>query len=394
MKRLLLLSVVFSVLIACNTKKQVEQAVNTGNYDQAITTALNKLKTNKDKKRKYDYVIMLQDAYYKVVERDLNTIKHFKKDQNPELLRNIFELYSDLNARQEAIKPILPLYVNGKNITFNFNDYSNEILASKNKLADYLYEKGLELLESDDKRLIREAHSELLYLDRISPNYENTRELLTEAHERGKNYILVSINNTTQQVIPVRLEEELLNFDTYGLNKFWSEYHANAEPKRKYNFAMQLNLKQINISPERIREREFLRELEIADGWEYEKDRKGNVVKDSLGNDIKYEKFIKVRGRLYETIQTKTAQVIGDVVYLDNENRQTLDTFTIDSGFTFEHIFARYRGDKRALLPEDRQLLNNRRLPFPSNEQMIFDTGEDLKLQLKDIISSYSVARY
>ena len=160
---------------------------------------------------------------------------------------------------------------------------------------------------------------------------------------------------------------------------------------RNYDFAMQLNLKQIHISPERINQREFLREREVSDGWEYEKDKNGNVAKDSLGNDIKFEKFINTRARLYETIQTKTAQVIADVVYVDNRSQQVLDTFTIDSGFTFEHIFARYRGDKRALTAEDLQLLNNRRIPFPSNEQMVFDTGEDLKLQLKNIIGSYVV---
>lgn len=394
MKKALLLTVVLALLVSCNARKQVETAVNTGNYDQAITTALNKLRKNKDKKRKYDYVIMLQDAYDKVVERDLNTIAHLKKDNNPETLKQVYEMYVDLNARQEAIKPILPLYVNGKNIKFDFNNYSDHIISAKTQLANYLYEKGIDLLESDDKQIIREAHSELSYLERISPNYENTRELLAEAHERGKDYVLVAINNQTQQVIPARLEDELLNFDTYGLNKFWSEYHANKQPNRNYDFAMQLNLKQINISPERINQRDLLREREISDGWEYEKDKNGNVAKDSLGNDIKFEKFITVRARLYETIQTKSAQVIADVVYLDNESQQTLDTFTIDSGFIFEHIFARFRGDKRALLPEDRQLLNNRELPFPSNEQMVFDTGEDLKLQLKDIINSYSVVGY
>ncbi|GAB1856591.1 hypothetical protein MHTCC0001_14260 [Flavobacteriaceae bacterium MHTCC 0001] len=361
--------------------------MNSGNYDQAISTALNKLRKNKSKKRNQDYVLMLHDAYGKVMERDLSTITHLKKDNNPETYKQVYEMYLDLDGRQEAIKPLLPLQVNGKNIAFDFNNYSSNIISAKTKLADYLYEKGIQVLEGDDKYAIREAHAELSYLDNISPNYENTRDLLVEAHERGKDYILVSINNQTHQVIPARLEEELLNFDTYGINKFWSEYHASPQPKRNYDYAMQLNLKQINVSPERINQREVLREREIKDGWEYEKDKNGNVVKDSLGNDIKYERFINVRARLYETIQHKSAQVIADVVYLDNNNKQLLDTFTIDSGFTFEHIFARFRGDKRALLAEDTQLLNNRRLPFPTNEQMVFDTGEDLKLQLKDIIA-------
>lgn len=227
MKKLLLLSVVFLFFLSCNTRKQVEQAVNTGNYDQAITTALDKLKTNKNKKRKYDYVLMLQDAYYKAANRDLSDIEHLKKDNNPEALRSIYEMYLDLNARQEAIKPILPLIVNGKSIPFKFTNYTNDIVTAKENVSDYMYEKGIDLLESDDKRTIREAYNILDYLQRINPNYENTRELLEEAHQRGTDYILVAINNQTQQIIPTRLEDDLLDFDTYGLNKFWSVYHAN-----------------------------------------------------------------------------------------------------------------------------------------------------------------------
>jgi len=70
--------------------------VSSGNYDQAITTALDKLKTNKNRKRKNDYVVMLEDAYYKAMDRDLNTIDHLKKDSNPEQYRNIYELYLKL----------------------------------------------------------------------------------------------------------------------------------------------------------------------------------------------------------------------------------------------------------------------------------------------------------
>ncbi|TXE15239.1 hypothetical protein FUA26_00605 [Seonamhaeicola algicola] len=372
--------------MACSAKKQVEQAVNTGNYNQAITTALQKLKTNKNKKRKAEYVIMLQDAYYKSVERDLNTIKHFKKDNNPELLKNIFEIYNDLDARQEAIKPVLPLYVNGKNIVFKFNDYSDAIAESKAKLSDYLYEKGIDLLESDDKYTIREAYNTLEYLDNINPNYETTRNLLNEAHARGTHYVLVSINNQTQQVIPRRLEDDLLNFNTYGLNQFWTVYHATPNKNIGYDFAMQLQLKRINISPERIKEREFIRERDVADGWKYKKDRNGNVMKDSLGNDIKIDKIIRVKARVNEIIQSKESQIIADVVYTNLKTKQIIDTFSFDSGFIFENIFARYRGDKRALEQEDRRLIDNRRVPFPTNEQMVYDTGEDLKAKLKNII--------
>ena len=67
------------------------------------------------------------------------------------------------------------------------------------------------------------------------------------------------------------------------------------------------------------------------------------------------------------------------MVYIDLKTNQLVDRFPISSGYTFQNRFAAYKGDKRALIKEDLNLLNNRRIPFPSNEQMVYDTGEDLK---------------
>ncbi|TDY12588.1 hypothetical protein [Meridianimaribacter flavus] len=390
MKRLLLLSVLLSVLVSCSGRKQVEKAINTGNYNQAIYDALKKLETNKNSKRKQDYALMLQDAYYKANERDLNNIKHLKKDNNPELYTNIYELYLALNARQEAVKPVLPLVVDGKTINFKFNDYTNDIIEAREFASDYLYEKGLALLETEDKYNIREAYSIYQYIEKINPNYEDTRALMQEAHERGIHYVIVTIQNQTNQVIPKRLENELLNFDTYGLDQFWTAYHANPSHEIDYDFAMQLQLKRINITPEKITERQLLREKQIVDGWKYQLDSNGNVMKDSLGNDIKVDKIVTVKARLFEVLQRKSSQVVANVVYTDLKNNTTLDAFPIDSGFVFENLFATFRGDKRALTREDLDLVNNRRVPFPSNEQMVYDTGEDLKLQLKNIISDFN----
>ncbi|WP_238568455.1 hypothetical protein [Algibacter lectus] len=72
------------------------------------------------------------------------------------------------------------------------------------------------------------------------------------------------------------------------------------------------------------------------------------------------------------------------------KTNQVLQSFPVDSGFNFQNIYATYRGDKRALTTEDLQLIRSRKVPFPINEQMIFDTGEDLKLQLKNIITTYN----
>ena len=393
MKKFLLFTVLLSVLVSCSGRKQIEKALHSGNYNQAIQDALKKLENNKDKKRKQDYVMLLEDAYAKANERDLLNIKHLKKDGNPEHYKTIYDLYLNLNARQEAVKAVLPLQINGRDIKIKLNDYTDAIVESREKVSDYMYDKGLDLLESDDKYTIRQAYDVFKYIERINPNYEDTRSLLQEAHERGTEFVIVTIENQTNQIIPRRLEDDLLNFDTYGLNQFWIVYHANSNPQIDYDYAMQLQLKRINISPEELHEKQLLREKQIVDGWKYQLDDAGNVMKDSLGNDIKIDNIVNVRARYFEFNQFKSTQVIANVVYIDLKTNQVLDAFPIDSEFVFENRFATVRGDERALTNEDLNIVRNRRVPFPSNEQMVYDTGEDLKITLKNIITSYRMRR-
>ena len=391
MKKSLLLTILLSVLLSCGGSKQIERQLHSGNYDIAITNALKKLENNKDKKRKEQYVMMLEDAYYKAVERDLKDINNLNKDGNKEQYKAIYEIYTDLDARQEAIKPILPLKIGNKNLKLDFNDYSNEIIDYRYKVSDYMIDKGITLLDSEDKYNARQAYDIFKYIDNINPNFEETRELMIEAHEKGIDYVLVNIKNGTQQIIPARLEQDLLDFDTYGLNQFWTAYHAIANETVTYDYGMQLQLKEILISPDELKEKQLIRTKEVVDGWEYKLDGNGNVKKDSLGNDIKIDKIIEARARLSEFNQFKSTRVFADIVYSDLKSNAVLDIFPIETEFVFENRYARYKGDKRALNKKDKDLLREQSLYFPTDEQMVYDSGENLKQQLKRIINSYKI---
>ena len=216
MKKLLLSTVALLLaLTSCSGRKQIEKAISHGNYDLAIANALRKLENNKDKKRKQDFIVMLEDAYYKVLEQDLNTIAHLKKDSNPEQYRAIYEMYVDLDERQNAIKRVLPLKINGKNLELKFNDYSSQIVDYRYKTSDYLIDEGIALLDSENKYDARKAYEIFSYIERINPNFEETRSLLTEAHEKGTDYVNVSIENHTFQIVPQQPDECYLVFGIY-----------------------------------------------------------------------------------------------------------------------------------------------------------------------------------
>ncbi|TYP99193.1 hypothetical protein C7447_102514 [Tenacibaculum adriaticum] len=391
MKKITLLFLITLTIVSCSSVKSTQKAINSGNYDKAISLSIENLKKNKTKEKNQPYVEMLVKAFKKVKERDEARIAFLKKENRPENLESILNLYQQLNNRQERIKPLLPLKVlaTGRNAEFKMRNYDDELIATKAELSEYLYNNAASAFNdaSQDKYRYRAVFEELQYLDRINPNYKDTKNLMDEAHDRGTDFVYVLVKNETRQVIPRRLEEDLLAMDTYGLNDLWTVYHAQKNRQIKYDYNLELNLRRIDISPEQIHEKEIIKEKQIKDGYKYLYDEKGNIVKDSLGNKIKVDKFKKIRCRVYKFTQNKSSSITGVVKYIDNYSRQLLKKFPIQSEFIFEHAYANYDGDRRALDDSFTNLIQLKEVYFPSNEQMIYDTGTDLKEKLKYIIT-------
>ena len=94
MKKITLLASLILLFSACGVK-QTQNLLSSGNYDQAIDNAVSNLRTNKDKKGNQDYVYLLEEAFAKAKERDLNAINLLEKENNPaNFEKNIQHLYS------------------------------------------------------------------------------------------------------------------------------------------------------------------------------------------------------------------------------------------------------------------------------------------------------------
>ena len=372
---------------ACGVRK-TETLLNSGNYDAAIKNAVENLYSKKDAKGKQDYIILLEAAFAKAKERDLNSIDMLLKDRSDANFETIYNTYLQLHSRQEQIKPLLPLSISrqNRNAVFEFENYSTQIVNSKKELAKYLYSNALELLKSKDKYDYRKAYDDLVYLERLNADYKDLKNLIAEAQFRGTDFVNVYTKNETNMLIPSRLMDDLLDFSTYGLNDKWTVYHSKKQRDIKYDYSMIVNFRQINISPEQINERQFTKEKQIKDGQKTLLDDDGKEVKDDKGRVIMVDNFRKVFASIYEFKQSKTCQVTAKIDYVDNHTNQFIETFPITSEFAFENVYANYNGDKDACDPSYYSYFNNRAIPFPSNEQMVYDSGEDLKAKLKNVI--------
>jgi len=383
----LLFSVLFLTLSACGVKT-TQSLLSDGNYDAAIDRAVDALKTKKDSKGKQDYVYLLEEAFAKAKDRDLRNLEMMTKEANPANAEKIYTTYLQLNNRQEKIRPLLPLPLLklGKNANFPFDNYSDQIVNSRNVLSKYLYDNASVLLKSKNKMDFRQAYDNLFYLESINPGYKNVKKLMEDAQFKGTDFVDIYAKNETNLVIPKQLQEDLLDIKTYGLNDKWTVYHSVRQKNIVYDYSLIVNFVQINISPEQIKEKEFIKEKQVKDGVKTLLDSRGRPVKDSLGKEIKVDNYKVLRANVYEFRQFKSCQVTAKVDFVDLKTNQLAQTFPLTSEFVFENIYSTYKGDRNACDDNYMNYFNKRAVPFPNNEQMVFDTGEDLKARLKDII--------
>jgi hypothetical protein len=389
MKKITFLITFFILITSCGVK-QTKNNLASGNYDAAIDIALSNLRSNKDKKGKQDYIYLLEEAFAKAKERDLNSISFLSKENIPSNLEKIYNTYLSLNDRQEKIKPLLPLKLikEGRNAIFPFDNYNDAIISSKKALSNYLYTNAKALMLTKNKMNYRRVYDDLAYLDKINPNYKDVAKMMDEAQSKGTDHVIVYTKNESNMIIPVQLQNDLLDFKSYKLNDKWTVYHSIKQKDISYDYDMLINFRSILISPEQIKEREFIKERQIVDGQKKQVDANGKVVVDRQGKAVMVDNLINASVRIYEVRQFKSCQITAKIDYMDSKSKQSIQSFPIASEFVFENIYSTYKGDRRAADDNYYAYFDKKIVPFPTSEQMVYDTGEDLKAKINGVINN------
>lgn len=375
---------------SCSGVKKAKLYTAKGDYDNTIALSVKQLQKSKTTKDAQRHIRYLEEAFAKAKDEDMRRISFLEKENNRSSVRELYYIYTNMEDRQNKIRPLLPLrhLKSGKEAVFNMGDYSSQILSLKSSFINALYDEADELMARKNKEDYRNAYELLNELNSIEPNHKNTIALMRDAHYYGSDYVYVQINNHSNQIIPQILEEDLMNFNTYGLDDFWTEYHATRDLRINYDYGIDLNFQSIAISPERIVEKEYHRTKEV----ETEKapqNTRGNSARTKLEGAVRQKEV--VTADITITTQQKNVLVGGTVVYRDLNRNQQINSYPLSTEFIFENIYATYRGDKKALDSNDLNYIRNKFHPFPSNEQMVLDAGDNIKATLKDILRRHKI---
>jgi hypothetical protein len=301
----------------------------------------------------------------------------------------IYLVYKALNDRQSLVRTVTPLNMNGRSVDFPYVDYMPEMVNAKRKAADFYFAHGNELMKSNIKESYRQAFAEYMRAKEYVGDYEGIDNKIQESKVKGMNRVFVSIQNSSILKFPKEFEEDLLALDLPRLNSEWVEYHTqNLNDNTQYDYFVNVNIKNVAVSPDQSRQRDSVIKRDIEDGFSYVLDKKGNVMKDTLGNDLKQKKYKTVQCALVETIQSKACRIDGDVEVVQINPNKILKKDPIVAQSNFENISSRALGDIQALNAKQLERTKTSIVPFPSDIDMIMRCSETLKMAIRGAIQN------
>lgn len=354
-------------------------------YDRVVVKVTDRLLKNK--KVKDEELQMLADAYQMALDRDKIRIQQLKNGGNPEAWADVFDIYSNIQRRQDLAVRVNPLrFKSGQTLTLPINNINAAREEARTNAAEFYYQRGLELLNSELRSDARAAYGYFQKVDHYFKSYKDVLILSQRALDRGTAHILLLVDQNPNLFLPQNFAGELLGADYNDAVNGWIFFHTDPGARDAYDYAVKLVMTESFISPSSVKELFCDEEKEIQNGWQYVYGGNGNVMKDSSGNDIRVPKYLLVKARLTETQLYKSAAIRGVVEIFDYKRERLLRTVPAQGESIFNHYYALYNGDKRALSEESLKKIGNQPLPFPSDLDMVILATYELKRMFATIL--------
>ena len=365
-----------------SSKKQLER----GNYDAAIDLAVRDLRRDPSDSKQ---IATLDRSYEIVNEQDNERIRFLKMEDKPANWDEIYQINKRMSDRQSLVRSVTPLELNGRTIEYPYVDYMPEMVAAKRKSADFYYAHGNELMKNQLKDSYRQAYYEFVRAREYVGDYEGIDNKIEDSKYLGMSRVLITLQNRSILKFTQEFEEDLLSVNLPAINSEWVEYHTqNLDPDIKYDYLINVNVKNIAVSPDQTMQRDSVIKRDVEDGFSYQLDKNGNVMKDTLGNDIKTKKYKSLQCALVETVQSKTCRIDGDIEIVQLNPNKVLKKDPMGAQSNFEHVSARAIGDVKALNQTQLNKTKTQPMLFPSDMEMVFRCSEALKQAINSAIQS------
>jgi len=352
----LLFIAVSTWLVSCKSASKLYQK---GNYDEAVQVAVKKLqKDPNDPKLKS----VVQDAYRYAVTDHENRIRNYSSMDNEMKWEWMHNEYSALQNLHNTIFKAPSVYE-----LVRPKDYSSDINENAAKASDIHYNRGIQLMNNNDKQSAKNAYHEFKAAISFKPGDANIQRRIKEAYDAALTVVaIVPINNYGFQYATYNYQ--LQNFDKdivrtlqYNTGNEFVKFYSTWETQR------------LNIVPDEIVELHFtqINIGSIKDNYSTKEVIRDVVVKETVYKaDSVIKQYAKVKANITTTQRTMSSQGNLSINIRDSKGKWLWsDNVVGNSSWSTE--FSSYNGDERALSDEDKLLLNKVQDTPPREEDIM-----------------------
>lgn len=393
-------------------EKSARESYVRGDYDQAVYTCTQALRINPD----YDKAkVLIQDAFTAARadhEGRVGDLKSSSEKFNWDLIVDHYEKLIDLNENMRTLPRIMDKD-SKQQIVFDLKDYGSALAEAREAAAEDHYDLGLRLSLDENADGQKHAAKEFKAAESFVPGYKDAESRYSDCRRAAIKRVAVFLfeNKTgerrydtlcetiTDNIISnVMHDQSVMEFleivSREQLGEIIDEQKLGVTGVIDQETAVELGkvlgvqeiavgqVTQVIHRPERVdrkTERETRRAVVRTETYV---DGKGKKRERDVYGDVHAD----------VTYYTKTAgaSVSGSYKIIEVKTARIKSSESITGTYEFEHAYARYSGDKRALSGDALVLISENEGIVPTREEMIVLAGQDLSDSLAGSLKAYA----
>ena len=377
MKPKLYLLSFLSAIVLLFSCKNAQKLYNSGNYDEAVQLAAKKLQKKPNDTK---MLVVLQDAYRFAVDDHESRIRSYAETNNDLKSEKIYGEYLQLQNLYEIIRRTPAVYD-----IVQPADYSSSVSTYRDEAANNRVERGMDLLDRDDKASSREAYYEFQKALALKPGDLSIKEKLNDAYANAVTNVMVL------PLTKVGLQFGSYDFDYRNFNYNVTRYLQNNNSSQFVRYIAETDAGYRDVRADNFLDMRF---SDVNIGRYRDQRDTREVSRQVVGKEIVVSKdsvrkeYITVKAKITVTTRVIHANAMLQAMLRDDSNRRFWsDTYRGDYDWTYS--FATYTGDERALSDEDKMLINQREEWPPSNDEIIRIIMDDIQRKTECGISEY-----
>ena len=344
-------------IISC---KSASKAYQQGDYNDAIDLAIKKLQKNP---KDAEAAAVLQKAYTYAVNQHQDNIRILNNSTSNRRWDEMYDRYSELQHLYQTVNryPAAAAVVRA-------TDYSSYVQTYAGKAADVHYEKGMTLLNENDKRAYREAYQEFKTALRYKPEDMGIQRKMEEAYDQALLKVLVTpvedydrYYYNRQSMTALRFSDNIVRNLNYRSGNDFVQFFPAWEDRSQSG------------TPDEVLDMRF---GAVTIGRPVDKSETRKISKEVVAKEIVYSKdsVVKQYATVYAYITTTRRTLVSNADLLlasHGPNGAMIWSDVVRGQHRWQVEFATYTGDERALSDSDKALLN-RPVVEPPHEEIVF----------------------